>query len=109
MRRVLSGVARWVGGATPQSRLVLIAAGCIGLAAIPLQSLDRVPDLCLWERLFGLCPAHGTLHALTALMHGQPALAVSYNPCVLVIAPLLVVLVALDIRRLATRTGRQSV
>ena len=100
---MLKGVARWVNGATPQSRLALIAAGCATLAALPLRVLDSLPNVCPLDRLFGYCPAHGTLHALTALLHGQPALAVAYNPNVLLIAPLLLALACIDVHRLIRR------
>ena len=109
MRRALAGLARWISGATPQSRLALIAAGCTGLAVIPAQALDRLPDLCLWERLFGYCPAHGTVHALAMLLHGDLASAVAYNPNVLLIAPLLTALVATDVARLVRRRTQRAV
>ena len=104
----MAGVARWINGATPQSRLLLIGVGCAALAALPLEALDRLPNLCLIARVFGVCPAHGTLHALAALLHGQVAGAIAYNPNVLLIAPLLLVLVASDVARLVRSRSPRS-
>jgi hypothetical protein len=65
-----------------------------GLAVLALASPDRLDDLprlCLFARLFQRpCPACGTLHALSALLHGDLAQALSFNRNVVVLAPLLV-------------------
>ncbi|HEY7153957.1 MAG TPA: DUF2752 domain-containing protein [Gemmataceae bacterium] len=65
-----------------------------GLAALALASpgrLDELPRLCLVAVVFGRpCPACGTLHALSALLHGDLALALRFNRNVVVLAPLLV-------------------
>ncbi|HOG48132.1 MAG TPA: DUF2752 domain-containing protein [Anaerolineae bacterium] len=91
------GVARFLSGATPASRLIAIGVACGALAIIPLPVLDRLPQLCLWERLFGWCPAHGTTHALAALLHGDVPRALSYNLNIVIIAPLLLAIAARDI------------
>jgi hypothetical protein len=65
-----------------------------GLAALALASpggLEGLPRLCLWSHLLQRpCPACGTLHALSALLHGDFYLALSFNRNVVVLAPLLV-------------------
>ena len=65
-----------------------------GLAALALASpgrLDELPRLCLVAIAFDRpCPACGTLHALSALLHGDLALALRFNRNVVVLAPLLV-------------------
>ncbi len=103
MRGIGRGVARWINGATPASRLLLIAAACAALAIVPPATLDRLPRFCLWQRLFGYCPACGTTRALSALLHGDPARAVAYNANVIVVAPLLAGIAAHDIYRLCSR------
>jgi hypothetical protein len=65
-----------------------------------VRALDALPDLCLWVRLFGYCPFHGTTRALAALLHGDVTGAVAYNPLVLAIAPLIAGIALLDLRRL---------
>jgi len=98
-----AGVASWVNLATPESRLLVIAAGCVTLAIVTPSALDRLPQLCLWERLLGCCPAHGTTHALWALLHGDLARAVACNVNVLLVAPLLLDLAARDVCQLLHR------
>lgn len=65
-----------------------------GLAALALASpgrLDELPRLCLVTVFLDRpCPACGTLHALSALLHGDLALALRFNRNVVVLAPLLV-------------------
>ncbi len=94
------GVARFFSGATPASRLMAIGLICGTLAIVPLQVLDSLPQVCLWERLVGWCPAHGTTHALAALLHGDPRRAIAYNPNVVVVAPLLLFIAARDLYQL---------
>jgi hypothetical protein len=73
--------------------LLCIAVGLTALRLASLQQLDQLPPTCLWSRLLGRpCPACGTLHALSAALHGDLSLAWSYNPNVVLVAPLLVVL-----------------
>jgi hypothetical protein len=97
------GVASFLSGATPVSRLVAIGVACGALALIPLPVLDSLPQLCLWERLFGWCPAHGTTHALAALLHGDLHGALAYNLNVVVIAPLLLFIAVRDLAQILRR------
>ncbi len=97
MARNFEGVARFLSGATPASRLIAIGVVCGALAIIPLPALDSLPQLCLWERLFGWCPVHGTTHALAALLHGDLRGALAYNLNVIIIAPLLLGIAVRDL------------
>jgi hypothetical protein len=69
------------------------------LVAAPHEVWARGPDICLWKHLFGLaaCPACGSTRALAAFFHGHFAEALAYNRNVVVTAPTLVSLLALDI------------
>jgi Protein of unknown function (DUF2752) len=72
---------------------VCMGAGLAALRLMSLQQLDQVPPLCLWSRLLGRpCPGCGTLHALCAVLHGDLSLAWHYNPNVVLVVPLLVVI-----------------
>ncbi len=94
------GIPRWA------VLLAAVAAFC----AIPPEVLARGPDVCLWRHLFHLaqCPACGSTRALAAFFHGRFAEALAFNRNVLVTAPLLVSLLALDLYPLARRCLRRS-
>lgn len=65
-------------------------AGVLVLGIVRPEQLDEMPRLCLWSRLLGgPCPACGTLHALSSLVHGDLAGALAYNRNVAVVVPLL--------------------
>ena len=90
-----NGIPRW---------LVLsfaLAACC----AIPPDVLAHGPNLCIWRDIFHLdaCPACGTTRALVAFFHGQFASALAFNCNVVITAPGLVSLLALDLLKLAKR------
>ena len=76
-------------------------AAVAGFSLIPPALLARGPDLCLWKHLFHLaaCPACGSTRALAAFFHGQFAQALAFNLNVVVTAPTLLVLLALDTLR----------
>jgi hypothetical protein len=86
------GIPRWL------VLTVAVAAFCL----VPPETLARGPDLCLWKHLFHLaaCPACGSTRALVAFFHGQFAQAVAFNLNVVVTAPTLLVLLALDALRI---------
>ncbi len=98
-----TGVVQLLTGATPVSRLLIIGVICGVLALVPLPVLDSLPQFCLWERLFGCCPAHGTTHALAALLHGDLRRALAYNVNVVVVAPVLLFVAARDVYQLLRR------
>lgn len=96
-------MARWLTLATPESRVLFITVGCAALALIPLPVLERLPNVCLLERLVGYCPGHGTTRALCALLHGDPQRALSYNLNIVLVAPILLYTLVTDLYRLLRR------
>src|SRR5271169_6108876 len=94
------GIARWV---------VLSAALAVFIVAPP-ELLARGPDICIWKHLFRLtaCPACGSTRALAAFFHGNFAQALAFNHNVIVTAPGLVSLLALDLLNLAKLTIRST-
>ena len=83
-------------GGIPRLAVLLFAVGTFSLIAP--ETLARGPSLCLWRHLFypSACPACGTLRALTAFFHGSLGEALAFNRNVLITAPTLVGLVAVD-------------
>ena len=79
-------------------RLPLLLAAVAAFCLIPPEVLARGPHLCLWSWLFHLsaCPACGSTRALAAFFHGQFGRAFTFNRNVIVTAPLLLALIALD-------------
>lgn len=67
----------------------LMAAVAIpGLALIPLETLQRIPALCLFQLLFHWqCPGCGMTRALCAAMHGDIAAAWNFNSLFVVVLP----------------------
>jgi hypothetical protein len=80
---------------SPLARVTVICAGVALLTVINTGSAG-IPNLCLWERIFGWCPAKGTVHALNAFFHGNVKAAVHYHWNVAIIVPMLAVMVAVD-------------
>lgn len=94
-----NGIPRWLV-------LSFALASC---CAIPPGLLARGPNLCIWRNLFHLaaCPACGSTRALVAFYHGQFGQALAFNRNVVITAPGLIILLALDILHSATRFLRQ--
>ena len=98
------GVPRWLAVG------IVIAGFCV----LSPEALSRGPDLCLWRHLLHLaaCPACGSTRALAAFFHGRFGEALAYNRNVLVTAPLLVMLVAMDaltvLRKVAGVSGESQ-
>src|SRR5262245_38882378 len=89
-----------------QAALILtaVAVGVVFLAAVSPGQLDQLPRTCLWTILAGRpCPGCGTLHALSALLHGDPLGAWDFNPNVAVTAPVIVWIAVLQVRLLVRR------
>ncbi|HKS97706.1 MAG TPA: DUF2752 domain-containing protein [Terriglobia bacterium] len=80
------------------ARLPLLLAAVVAFCLIPPEIFARGPHLCVWSWLFHLqaCPACGSTRALAAFFHGQFARALAFNHNVIVTAPLLLGLTALD-------------
>jgi hypothetical protein len=87
---------------SPLARLLTIGTG-IGILSIVHLDSPGLPDLCLWERFLGYCPARGTTHALNAFLHGKWEEAIRYNPNVLIVMPVIIVILVTDILRLKRR------
>src|SRR5579864_8962569 len=96
-----TGIPRW---------LVLSIALAV-CCTIPPDLLTHGPNLCIWRDLFHLdaCPACGTTRALVAFFHGNFAQALAFNRNVVITAPSLVSLLALDILQVAKRFLRQPI
>ncbi len=75
---------------------LLFALTCFCL--LPPETLAQGPGLCLWRNLFHLsaCPACGSTRALAAFFHGRFSQALAFNSNVLVTAPALLALLAID-------------
>ncbi|HOO57432.1 MAG TPA: DUF2752 domain-containing protein [bacterium] len=64
-------------------------------ALIPTTTIEHGPTLCLFKLIFGIeCPGCGMTRAVSAVMHGNIAAAIEYNPLVLPAFPLLVIVAA---------------
>jgi hypothetical protein len=87
---------------SPQARLSVIGAAIIGLCSINVEFFN-LPNLCLWEKLFGYCPARGTTHALVAFFHGNWKDAFHYNWNVVIVAPALAFFLLSDTARIIHR------
>ena len=87
----------------PRAAVLLLAMATF--AWVTPQTLARGPDLCLWRHLFHLssCPACGTLRALAAFFHGHFAQALAFNRNVVITAPSVAALLAID----ALRAGKR--
>ena len=55
------------------------------------------PDFCIWEKIFTICPAHGTLRALNAFFKGRLLESIGYNMNVLITAPLMLFIFIKDL------------
>jgi hypothetical protein len=84
---------------SPKARLSVISAAIVTLCFVNLGSF-KLPDLCLWEKLFGYCPAKGTTHALFAFFHGNWREAFHYNRNVTIIVPALAFFLVSDTARI---------
>jgi hypothetical protein len=75
-------------------RLVLPAAFLV-LAIVPVEFLDGLPVMCVYQRLFGIqCLGCGMTHAFCSVLHGHLAAAFRYNHLVPIAFPFFVVLAA---------------
>jgi len=84
-------------GARREAFILLTAV--VALAAVPPSWVERLPSFCLNQRVFGFCPACGSLRALVRLFHGDVAGAVRFNANVLLTGTILVLLLLARFRR----------
>lgn len=84
---------------TPLTRVIIFGIGISVLTFIDVSSL-RFPNFCIWEMLFGYCPANGTTRALSAFLHGRWEEAMRYNLNVLAVLPIITSILIMDILKL---------
>ncbi|MDD4955695.1 MAG: DUF2752 domain-containing protein [Candidatus Omnitrophica bacterium] len=80
---------------TPRGRILAFCAGLFFLGAIDFSAVT-IPDLCIWKKLFGFCPAEGTTHALNAFLRGNFSQSINYNLNIIIIAPVLLIIIIKD-------------
>ena len=87
--KILAFLLECVSLATPAGRL---AAFSIGIAVLVLlvPRAGSFPDICLFDRFFGYCPACGTTRALSCFFRGEFAEAVKFNRNVFLTGPVIV-------------------
>ena len=91
MQGFAARVPRW-------SVTIIVIATCL---LISPEELSQGPVLCVWRHIFAAasCPACGTTRALAAFFHGRFREALSFNLNILVTAPTLLMLLAIDTLR----------
>ena len=89
----------------PRRQAILLLCFIAAFVVIPPAWVERLPSLCLNQRIFGFCPGCGTLRALVRLFHGDLAGAVHFNLSVLLTGPLLLALLVARLRRAPARTA----
>jgi hypothetical protein len=85
---------------SPAGRVTVIAGALVFLGFV---NVDALPDLCLWEKIFGWCPARGTTRALSAFFHGEWSAAVRYNVNVVVLVPALFCILLSDVVKIVRK------
>lgn len=91
---------------TPPARIVSAAVASLVLVVIN-PDVPGLPDLCLWEKIFGWCPARGMTHALSAFFHGDWTSAVRYNPGIAVVVPVAAAVIIADAVMIARRSSAE--
>jgi hypothetical protein len=67
---------------------LIIPLAFVVLALIRVDSLDRLPTICMYRILFGIrCPGCGMTHAFCSVLHGQLLRAWDYNRLVVLAFP----------------------
>lgn len=92
---------------SPLGRLLVCFLGLGLLILVDFRSLG-LPNLCLWKKIFGYCPADGTTRALNAFLHGNWQEAIKYNLNIFIIIPLVSVLLFSDILRFFKRKMKKK-
>ncbi|MFA5008462.1 MAG: DUF2752 domain-containing protein [Candidatus Omnitrophota bacterium] len=80
---------------TPRARLAIFSIAILFLCLVDLPRL-RIPDLCIWKRMFGFCPAEGSLRSLNAFFRGNFSESIRYNLNIVVILPVLLSVIVKD-------------
>jgi hypothetical protein len=82
-----------------------LPAAFVTLAMVNVGFLDRMPELCVFRTLFGVCcPGCGMTHAFCSVLHGQFALAFAYNPLVIIAFPFFANMAVRNLRALLYET-----
>jgi len=81
------------------ARVVTLSIVIGVLASVYLSSIGFL-DFCIWEKLFGYCPAKGTTRSLNALFHRKLEEAIRNNLNILVVIPVITGILVADILRL---------
>lgn len=94
------------------NRLLMVAVPAGAVAILLLIAFTDVSSglwpRCMFHSLTGLeCPGCGSQRAVHALMHGEIALAWSYNPLIFILAPLIPLMLAVSL--MPRRLGRLGV
>jgi hypothetical protein len=92
---------------SPPARVVVIGAAVIFLSTVNMESL-KIPELCVWERIFGWCPARGTTHALNAFFHGDWDSAIQFNLNIVLFIPVIATMLFIDIVRVVKQVAGRS-
>ena len=100
--KVLAFLLECVSLATPAGRLAAFGTG-IAVVVFLVPKAGSFPDLCLFDRFFGYCPACGTTRALSCFFRGQFPAALSFNRNVLVTGPLIIFIFLKDLLSLLKR------
>lgn len=84
-----------------------LPAAFVTLAIVNVSFLDRGPNLCVFQTLFGVrCLGCGMTHAFCSVLHGQFLLAFSYNPLVVIAFPFFAYMAVRNMRSLLHETCR---
>ncbi|MDP2923365.1 MAG: DUF2752 domain-containing protein [Candidatus Omnitrophota bacterium] len=81
---------------TPKARVTALGIGLFILCFVDIAKIG-LPDFCLWEKIFGFCPAHGSLRALNAFFRGRVQESIGYNINILITAPLILFIFIKDL------------
>ena len=90
------------------SPLARVAAFTAGISALVLLDVTSSGLPCIWEKLFGYCPANGTTRALNAFFHGKWEEAVRYNLNVVAVIPIIIGMLVTDILRFIKTKGNKG-
>jgi hypothetical protein len=89
-------------------RLSGVMCALLSLALVPVSVIERGPGVCIFKHLFGReCLGCGLTRGLSALLHGNLAVALSYNRLVLVVFTALCLLLFLDVLSVARSVLRE--
>jgi Protein of unknown function (DUF2752) len=92
---------------SPMARLVVFGIGIAALTFVDVRALG-LPNLCIWERLFGYCPVNGVTRGLSAFFHGEWESALRYNVSIAVLIPIIIGIVVADVWRVANTVFRME-